>query len=196
MIDNFAQIRNLLRFPTQYSFYFLEIIKRKKENPDMKNHAKLIKDYYLDSLVKFDEKETEIKELCNLHNARAYFSLNVREADKIAFLYNERLAKLLTTKDFKNIPRAYPAVVGEFHQDLNKKWLLDVDGFGEDLDYLVTDVVLFLDKLTENPTTVITKIRTKNGVHLITKPFRKDTFKVAFPNIEIHPCNPTILYMP
>lgn len=201
MIDNFAQIRNLLSFPTSNSFYFLEIIKRRKENPDMLSHAKLIRDYYLNSFEKFDEKEAEIKELCDIHKARAYFRLNVREADKIAFQYNKRLAELLITKDFHNIARAYPAVVGEFHHDTEKKWLIDLD-YPEDAKTELIKVERFNQQVNEVSQTIkdlsgkiLLKVSTKNGAHLITSPFRRDVFKIKHPEVEINPDANTILYM-
>ena len=203
MIDNFEQIRNLLTFPNENSFYFLEIIKRRKENPEMLKHASLVRDFYIHSLKEFDEAKGKIVELCNQHNARAYFRLNLRDAKKIAFLYNKRLAELLITEDYKNIPRAYASVAGEFHSDEDKKWLIDLDGSGEDFQKLSNDIIARITEIyvsnqrTEtykNP--IIANIPTKNGIHLITRPFRLDVFKEEFPNIEVHKNNPTILYCP
>lgn len=195
MINNFAQIRDLLHFENQYSFYFLEIIKRRKENPDMLNHAKLIRDYYIYSLEEFDKFEPNIKEHCDLHNARAYFRLNVRNAEKIAFQYNKRLAELLITRDFKNIPKAYAAVAGEFDDDKNKTWIVDLDG---DETLKIGQVMYFIDQLEPKTSGSkhVTTIGTKNGIHLITKPFRLDQFKAMFPTIDVHKDNPTILYQP
>jgi hypothetical protein len=197
MINNFKQIRNLLTFPNDNSFYFLEIIKRRKENPEMTRHAKLIKDYYIYSLEQFDKYELDIRNQCQLHNARAYFRLNLRDSKKVAHQFLKRIADLLITEDYKAIPNSYASVTGEYHSDPDKKWLIDIDGEGEDLDHQVTDIVLAIDKITGgNPDTVITKIRTKNGVHLITRPFRLDVFKGEHPTVEVHKDNPTILYVP
>lgn len=196
MINNYETIRSLLKFPTEHSFYFLEILKRRKENPEMERHVKLIKDYFIYSLEYFDKIEEEVKELCDTHNARAYFRLNVRDAKKIALQYNKRLAELFITEDYKNIPKSYASVVGEFHSDKDKTWVLDLDGEGDDLNHLITDVVRFIDQLTEDPDTVVARIPTKNGVHLITRPFRLDLFKNEFPAVETHRDNPTLLYMP
>lgn len=186
-------------FPNENSFYFLEIIKRRKENPDMLRHAHLVRDFYIYSLKEFDELEGKIKDLCEINNARAYFRLNLRDSKKIAHQFLKRLSELLITEDYKAIPKSYASVVGEFHSDPDKKWLIDLDNddapFG--IDALVTDVVLTIDKITGgNPDTVIARIPTKNGVHLITRPFRLDIFKGELPNIEVHKDNPTILYVP
>lgn len=202
MINNFEQIRNLLTFPNENSFYFLEILKRRKENPEMERHAKLIRDYYLYSLADFDKVKDGVIELCNEHNARAYFRLNLRDSKKIAHQYLKRIAELLITEDYKAIPKCYASVTGEFHHDPDKKWLIDIDGSGEDLQWKLNDVCLLIDQITEgNPDTIIVRIPTKNGLHLIVRPFRLDVFKEKIKNagwedIDIHKDNPTILYMP
>lgn len=202
MIDNFEKVRNLLKFPNPTSFYFLEIIKRRKENPEMTKHASIIKDFYIYSLDEFDKLEGKIKELCDRENARAYFRLNLRDSKKIAFLYLKRLSELLLTEDYKNLPKIYASVVGEFHQDSEKKWLLDLDKKGEEeedeLDF-ITDLGI-LEASLKHYGVWIDCIKTKNGVHIITKPFRLDTFlnwiELANISVDVHKDNPTILYMP
>jgi len=42
---------------------------------------------------------------------------------------------------------------------------------------------------------ILAIIETKNGYHLITKPFNSQTFGEKYPEIEIHRNNPTILYV-
>ena len=195
MNNNFTQIRELLRFPDSNSFYFLEIIKRRKDagNEEMDRHQRLIKDFYIYSLDEFDKLKDKVIGLCNENNARAYFRLNRRDAKKIAFQYNKRLAELLITEDYKSVPKIYASVVGEFHSDENKSWLLDIDYID---NVNVEEVKEFVNTLQPEGEKIIAEIPTKNGIHLITKPFRKDVFKQKYPNLDTHSDNPTILYMP
>jgi len=193
MVNNFKQIGKLLSFPDENAFYFLEIIKRRKENPEMDRHQRLIKDFYIFSLDEFDKLKEKLITLCDENNARAYFRLNRRDAKKLAFLYNERLAKLLTTEDYKSVPKIYASVVGKFHQDPDKKWLIDID-FVDHID--VDNMVAFINALQPEGNKVVAEIPTKNGVHLITTPFRMNEFKKEYPKVEVHRDNPTVLYMP
>jgi hypothetical protein len=166
----------------------------------MERHAKLIRDFYIYSLKEFDELEGKIVQLCDENNARAYFRLNVRDAKKIAFQYNKRLAELLITEDYKAIPKSYASVTGEYHSDPDKKWLIDYDYTDDDENnsnlYLMELKVrnVFFNGNKENA--IVAKIPTMNGIHLITRPFRLDVFKQEFPNVDVHKDNPTILYMP
>ena len=43
---------------------------------------------------------------------------------------------------------------------------------------------------------IVATIPTRSGYHLITTPFRLDTFNVNHPDIDVHKNNPTILYIP
>jgi len=43
---------------------------------------------------------------------------------------------------------------------------------------------------------IYTQIPTKNGYHIITKPFNLKQFKDKYPDIDVHKNNPTILYIP
>src|SRR5688500_11418565 len=137
MINNFKKIRELLKFPNPTSFYFLEIIKRRKENPDMKNHASWVRDFYIYSFEEFDGLEGKIIDLCETNNARAYFRLNVRDSKKIALQFNKRLSELLITEDYTAIPKAYASVTGEFHADPDKTWVIDID---ENVEHTIADI--------------------------------------------------------
>ena len=46
MIDNFEKIKEFLNF-NEGEFYFLQILKRKKENPEQTGNSKVIKTYYI-----------------------------------------------------------------------------------------------------------------------------------------------------
>lgn len=200
MINNFDKIKTLLTFPNFTSFYFLEIIKRRKENPEMVRHASLVRDFYIYSPQEFDDLRGKVIDLCNENNARAYFRLNLRDSKKIAHQYLKRIAELLITEDYKAIPKAYASVCGEFHADPDKKWLIDLDREEGMSDYQF-DMHRgnVRAKFKQQGGMEIAEIPTKNGVHLITTPFRldKEWYKaIQFTPIDIHKDNPTILYCP
>jgi hypothetical protein len=204
-VNNVQKIRELLKFPDKNSFYFLEVLKRKKENPNLEKHAKLIRDFYIYSFEEFDVVAEKAIQLCEENNARAYFRLNMRDAKKIAFQYNKRLSELLITEDYKNIPRSYAAVVGEFHSDPDKTWIVDIDNpeGGTFIDYQSVDEVakdikeIYAKYAKEDALPVIVAtLPTKNGTHLITRPFRLDMFNKQWTDIDVHKDNPTILYVP
>ena len=52
----------------------------------------------------------------------------------------------------------------------------------------------YLNKVYESK--IYAYIPTKNGYHIITKPFNLKQFKDKYPDIDVHKNNPTILYIP
>ena len=114
MINNFPNIRDLLTFGDEDKFYFIQIFKRRKDNPEMKKDMVIIDNYFVYELEHFNGLEEKIIKQCIDNNARAYMSI----------------------------------------------------------------------------------IPTKNGLHLICRPFNVSKFKRIFPEIDIHKDNPTILFAP
>ena len=47
MINNLALIKTLIDFPDEDTFYKVEIIQRRKDNPDLPSNTKLIKTYFI-----------------------------------------------------------------------------------------------------------------------------------------------------
>jgi hypothetical protein len=196
MINNVEHIKPLLKFPTPNHFYFLEVIKRRKENPEMEKGTKLIKDFFVYSLEEFDKVMEKMIELCDLHNARAYIRLNVRNAEKVAFRFNQRLAEALTLKEWKTIPNLYSSVVGKCQGEEkgHKTWIIDLDDEQAEPKFY-TKVLNVITGL--NSEAVVALIPTKNGMHIVCRPFRRDKFEEIYKGtIDIHPDNPTILYVP
>ena len=83
-MNNFDQIRNMLSFPDENAFYFLQILKRRKDNPGLEKDMIHLADYYIYSLEQFDNIKQRIIDQCDTENARAYFRLNRRDAKKVA----------------------------------------------------------------------------------------------------------------
>jgi len=193
MINNIQTIRDLLKFPSENSFYFLEIIKRRKENPEMERGQKLIKDFYVYSFEEYDELVPKVVALCEEHNARAYFRLNLRNAKAVALRYNVAVGTALLNESYKALPKLYASTVGGTQSDPDKTWVIDLDN-EEALPEFYTPMLNFIGSLRENA--VVALIPTLNGLHIIARPFNRMEFAKIYPNVDIHKDNPTIMYAP
>jgi hypothetical protein len=193
MIDNLAQIKTLLTFQSEDEFYFIQIIKRKKENPEMGSNNVTIATYYIDSLKKLDQLNSEILMLCEHHNARAYINLNVRSYKKIGFQLIGEIGKHLMNEEYKSIRNLYNSVVGSSGSLRDKTWIVDIDA--PDMKNILF-IKELIESLKPDGEKLVTEIPTKNGCHLITKPFDLREFMNEYPGIEVHKNNPTILYIP
>ena len=85
LIDNFDMIANMLTFNSPDDFYFVQIIKRFKDNPnDDKTQgnyhggAWYLKGYRIKSADELLKLKSEIIKICHDNNARAYITINSR----------------------------------------------------------------------------------------------------------------------
>jgi hypothetical protein len=201
MVNNFNLIRKFLDFSNPDTYYFLQILKRRKDNPMLEKDMKVIGDYYIYSMEQFNKMESEIIDTCISHNARAYFRLNKRSSKKTAMQMLKRLTDLIVSENYKSVKNVFSSVSGEYHSDKDKKWIVDIDEFDQTKlgQTLKTHAIYqFIEKLQRDTgkEPMMEIIPTKNGVHIITRPFNLQTFKKIYPNINIHKDNPTILFCP
>lgn len=82
MIDNFALIQGYMQFAPDL-FYWVQIIKRRKENPEMSTGCRIVDNFYVESLDDFTRYTPKIQETCHANNARAYIYLNRRSYTKV-----------------------------------------------------------------------------------------------------------------
>ena len=209
IIDNFEQIKGLLEFPNEDTFYHLQIIRRGKDHPNLPCANRTIMTYYLDSSNKLDKLKEEIIGICKMFGARAYINLNPRSYKKTTMDTIAALAHRVSEGDYKKIYRTWNTVCSS-EKSKNARWIIDVDEpnefsyeeITEELIslYLKNDKTLTLEQIREPEVLknyIIAKIPTKNGYHLITKGFNREEFSKKFGNkIDIHRNNPTILYIP
>jgi hypothetical protein len=195
MIDNLQTMLNLLVFRSEDDFYHLQIIKRKKEHPELDSNSYVVKSYYINSTQYLLDKWNEIVTLCAHHNARACINLNRRSFEKCAFQLLRKVSDQILNKDYRSCRKAYESVCGTYSNEPDKKWIIAVDTHDATVGMVI---VKHIRGLMPEPGTskLVATIPTKNDYHIITRPFDIAEFRKVFPNIEIHKDNPTILYIP
>lgn len=192
MIDNFELIGELIKDKTTAGeFYFLQILKRRKDNPELDKDMILIDNFFIKSAEDLLNKRERIIELCELNNARAYFRLNKRSERKIALQTLKLIADNIASDNY-NIKNCYLSCCGQYHSDENKTWLIDIDNNDEEYDRSIQEFIN--TKCSPIGMKIISNIPTKNGHHLITRPFNLMEFRKEFDGVDIHKDNPTILY--
>lgn len=202
MIDNFELIEPLLEFPNDDIYYHLQIIRRGKDNPEMTGANRVIKPYFICSLESLDKIKQEIKDLCKFFNARAYINLTPKSIERTTLLQMKYLAERTYMGDFKKIWKSWNTCAGEIKGE-KPRWVVDIDskdkfeilGIKRFINSLSAKILPMLDTIPPtNKELVLAEIPTKNGIHLITKPFNLYQFEQVYPKIDVHKNNPTILY--
>lgn len=176
-VDNFELIGKYLEFKSKDDFYFLQIIKRPKENEGLKegkgNRTRMIKTYYIKSHEHFMNIKDEVAKLCELFNARAYIKMNYCDASKIALQMLKQVSDYILSDNVSGVKNAYNSCCGKFSgNDRNRKyWIIDFDGEEVNEIEKVSYIIDYLCEPLNNEGKVVTLIPTKNGIHLLTKPF-------------------------
>ena len=199
MIDNSLLVSEFLDFSEEGTFYFLQILKRRKDNPDLDKDCVHVADFYITSLKQFEKVSQLCKGICEKENARAYLRLNRRDNKKLAFQVLKRIADNIASGNFEAVKGAYAACTGEFCHDSTRKWIVDIDWKDwENRAEVGVLLVPFIEGLQEEAgNDPISKILpTRNGIHIITHPFNVEKFKEKYPFVEVHKDNPTILFCP
>lgn len=203
MVNNKELIKPLLTFPKPGdSFYFIQILQRKKDHLGIRlggstNNSRLIKVYYINSLEKLEIHWEEMVKLAELFNARVSINLNPRSFEKAGFQLLAKVAHQMENKDFYNIRKAYDSVLGNYHSEMDKRWLIDIDKEDtEEYDKIMTTIDIEHALIKNRPYQILAIIPSKSGKHIITNPFNIERFSALFPRIEIHRNNPTNLYIP
>lgn len=200
MRDNFEKISNLLDWSEPGTFYFVQILKRRKENSEMKSGTSVIDNLYIYEKEDLEKLKSKIIERCEKHNARAYINLNKLDLENIALYTSREILNCIIKKDFKSVKNVYASVCGSYHSDDNKKWIIDIDK--ETIPYIeeVREIVKKLHlEITNRSYRILDEIPTKNGIHIISNPFNMEKFNKEVNHIpykiEVQKNSPTLLFI-
>lgn len=203
MVNNLEKIKPLLEFPKKGdSFYFVQILQRKKDHVGVRlggsnNNSRLIKAYQIESVAYLDIHFEEMVKLAEIFNARVGINLNPRSYEKTAFQLLTKMANQMENKNFRDVRKAYDSVCGNYHAEMDKRWIIDVDT--PDIvvvNSIQSKVESIQSKIENRDYRILARIQSKNGWHLVTNPFNLMEFSKEYPDIEVHKNNPTSLYIP
>lgn len=203
-VNNFDQILNLLDFSDDDKFYYIELIARKKDNPNKKN-SRSIKTYYIWSKQRFLEYKPEIIKLCDTLNARAYIRLNRRSWEYTAMKSFEHMGKYASHGEYKSFRKAFFRVLGNNPTEDKRVWVIDFDKTTKrHVEHVRDNLINSLHNEIQKDYKTLDIIRTsgKHNFHLLSHPFNSKKFgeiykyEYAMEPPSIHKKNPTILYNP
>ena len=184
------------------AFFNIQLIQRKKDVPECNGNSRLIKSINipfknkLEELLKqFEYIRPTLLKLCQNESCRAMINLNpcskktmnLRLIQKITDnMIQDQLDQLV----FNNKGMLQSVIDNSHHTGSPKLWVLDVDT--KDISQLETIKQFLMEntsklnfKISLNDTLLLETLETKNGFHLITRPFNVQLFNEVFPEIEI-----------
>lgn len=139
MVDNFEQIRDLLKFEEDGDCYYVQLLRRQSDDPHTDGkadpryhgnmHSRSVKDYLIPSLEYFDKVKEDIIAMCKMFNVRAYIRLNKRTFKSIALEMMMHVAQQCKSGETFNSP--YNLVASAAGQvcdaGKDKTWIVDLD---------------------------------------------------------------------
>lgn len=178
-------------------YYVIELIRRGKDNPSLPVANVHFKNYYIDSIEHFIKCYDEIKTLCNVLNMRAYFSVNYKCCDQILLDTIAESARRAAIHDYKKPWAIYESCSDKFSVRKDRKWIIDIDNC-DIKDDRINQYISIIHECSSYPS-IIYRIPTKSGVHLIVKPFNKVEFfnqciAIGLPIPDIKNNHLTLLY--
>ncbi|NPV12854.1 MAG: hypothetical protein HPY57_13870 [Ignavibacteria bacterium] len=199
MTNNFNKIKELLDFDNKNTFYFIQILKRRKENPEMENGVRVIDNFYIYSIEDLEKYENRIIEICEKNNARAYINVNKLDVERVAMFVMKKVADLIIQKQFKAVKNVYVTVCGQHSSEENKRWIVDIDT--NELPYkneIIRIINELHSKIKKEDYKILAEIPTRSGLHLISNPFNLKEFNNELSKlgikIDVHKNTPTLLY--
>ena len=197
MVNNIELIKPHLIFPNERSFYFIQIIKRKKENPEMTGYSLPVESFYIFSIEQLDRVMPHIIEKCEQNRARAYIKMNTLDMQSVALETISVLTQEIRKENWKHISKALNSACGICGKQngTEKLYLVDIDS--KDMDY-IEEVKAYINQLepVDNTEKIKMVVPTKNGYDFLSTVFNMQAFKQTYQNIDIHADGITLLYFP
>lgn len=192
-LDNWASVKQYLDFSDPDRFYFVELLQRRKDNPELPVDTRMVKYYWVTSAEYYDAIEEEAKRLSDMTGARIYIYPNRRSYKKCCLNLIKEATQLVIDEEYRDCLSLDTVVIGRYPDEPEKKWIIDLDGDDVEKE---AEIIDFIDSI--EPYETGTKVKwinpTVNGMHLMTSAFNIQKFKQKFPGIAIHKDNLTLLY--
>ena len=205
MVNNFDLIRPLLKWEEKDSYYYIQLLFRKKDGTtkynNKNNSARLVQAYQVYDMDRFDEIEPEIKQWCDLMGCRAGINFNLRRDYDVGKFIIKRAVDQFTSGNY-NMSGIVNSANG-VEQPKSKYWIVDCDSPEEAVvaEEILTSNRLRSDDKEAHKTRIITKLPTYSGVHIITRRFDSETFHKILNEeygmkMDVQENNPAALYYP
>lgn len=201
-IDNFEKLNKILTFESDDDFYMLQVMKRRKENPDMDKNSIAIKTVYLHRNNQLMDLKDDLVDLAKKNNARVYLNPNRKSFKKCTLACLKEFADRISKEDYHKPYKVFDSVAGACGSK-NSVWIIDVDW--DEIDGIDINNEfernLYVNKMCEFINTLQPKVenkvllinKTKNGVHILTTPFNLYDFMQKY-DIQVHKNNPTLVW--
>lgn len=210
MVDNFELIKSMFYFnEADDMFFHCQIVQRAKDHKGEKVREGAVKTYFIRSAEHLMRVREEIILLCEHYKARAYINVAGKDFSALQSLMLVKLANDIHQGLVRNPRKCLNSAAGELKSRM-PKWIVDIDDISrmnavaDKLFELYAEAWkrkgsdISVEALKEvGYDYIYAQIPTKQGIHLIVKPFNTKAFSEVFPDVDVHKNSMgTMLYYP
>jgi len=184
MTDNFDFFREYIKeagIPASKNhindkFFTIDLIRRGKDCPDLPAANYTFKIYYIDSLDAYDLAVAEIKVLTSVFPFRAYISVNCKSKMKSQIRVLNKIAQSIGMGETKKPWKQFSSACQEIENKNDKRWIVDVDTQDLKEIEMIESIIKNCSSKYQPDEVILCKVQTKNGCHIITRPFNTFEF--------------------
>ena len=210
MLNNIELIKPMFYFNEDNNMFFhCQIVQRAKDHKGEKVREGAIKTYFIRSREHLDRIMPEIILLCEHYGARAYINVAGKDFSSLQSLLLMKLASDIHQGIVRNPRKCLNSAAGELKSRV-PRWIVDVDDMSMKDSIKNRLFELYVEALKRKGSDLVTEtlaeagysyiyteIPTKQGVHLIVRPFNVKAFSETFPDVDVHKNSMgTLLYYP
>ena len=183
MTDNFTHFRSFMQLPETESgdaYYVIELVRRGKDCPDLPAANYHFKNYYIDTLAKYDKVQDEIRLLCRTLRLRAYVSVNRKSFRRVTLGTIAEMSRRASLDDYRRPYAVFESISGKDMSKDDKHWVVDIDDCLFNIPSSVqkrASIIRVIEGCEPEGRKLETMIPTRTGIHLITRPFNLGQFQ-------------------
>lgn len=162
-------------------FFVVMLVRRGKDHPNLPAANYTFKQYYFDSLEKFNKLKKEMYKCCDIFGLRAYVSVNVKSKEQLSKFCALKYAENITNNEYKKPWMIFDHMFGKIPAKNTKTWIIDIDEIDltkeNDVIYLTTIMSIINSCNSKYETPIVRKIPTRSGIHILARPFNMIQYK-------------------
>ena len=195
-VNNFEQLYKFIKHHTFFKdndFLLGEIIKRRKDNPNIVKDNYVCVHYFIKSIDDLKNKEHDIISICDALNARFYINPNVKNFKNVTMECLGEFQKILVSEKYNTIKKLVTGTSSRSITRQNDIWLVDID---EDMLDKEDEIIQTINSLRPVGDKILDRFETNSGCHLLTRKFDSKSFDDVddYKTVEVKRNSPTLIY--
>lgn len=194
VVDNFEAVADMLIFDNPDTFYWVQAIERKKDNPGS-GPSRIRAEYIIYSTEQFYKLKPELIKISHTYNARIMIWVNRRDMQELAIPMTKLTLSYLESHQCSALPYVFRRVCGQHpKKGIKHLYIVDVDCKNETYLNKIVSLIKECGKVE-----IEQLLPTVKGFHVICTGFNVELFNMktdeaGLGKVDVQKDNPTLLF--